>query len=102
MLKRLQAPLHACHDEQFTTVGKFSSSSFGSASFVRRGDGKQGYLAGLQNYSNVTLRMLPWEEHAKRGMYFFSWKGGFVCTGPDPSPPDEWIHDVVSRSRIQI
>ena len=60
------------------------SASFGSASFVRRGDGKQGYLAGLQNFSNVTLRMLPWEEHAKRGMYFFSWKGGFVCTGPDP------------------
>ena len=27
---------------------KFSSGSFGSASFVRRGDGKQGYLAGLQ------------------------------------------------------
>ena len=38
--------------------------------------------------------MLPWEEHAKRGMYFFSWKGGFVCTGPDPNPPDEWVTDV--------
>ena len=100
--KAFAGSLHACHDEQFTTVGKFSSASFGSASFVRRGDGKQGYLAGLQNYSNLTLRMLPWEEHAKRGMYFFSWKGGFVCTGPDPSPPDEWIHDVVSRSRFKF
>ena len=46
--------------------------------------------------------MLPWEEHAKRGMYFFSWKGGFVCTGPDPSPPDEWIDDVVTRSRFSF
>ena len=100
--KAFAGSLHACHDEQFTTVGKFSSASFGSASFVRRGDGKQGYLAGLQNYSNVTLRMLPWEEHAKRGMYFFSWKGGFVCTGPDPSPPDEWIKDVVERSRFRF
>ena len=100
--KAFAGSLHACHDEDFTTVGKFSSASFGSASFVRRGDGKQGYLAGLQNFSNLTLRMLPWEEHAKRGMYFFSWKGGFVCTGPDPSPPDEWIDDVVTRSRFSF
>lgn len=100
--KAFAGSLHACHDEDFTTVGKFASASFGSASFVRRGDGKQGYLAGLQNFSNLTLRMLPWEEHAKRGMYFFSWKGGFVCTGPDPSPPDEWIDDVVTRSRFNF
>ena len=100
--KAFAGSLHACHDEEFTTVGKFSSGSFGSASFVRRGDGKQGYLAGLQNFSNLTLRMLPWEEHAKRGMYFFSWKGGFVCTGPDPSPPEEWIEDVLERSRFDF
>lgn len=100
--KAFAGSLHACHDDDFTTVGKFSSGSFGSASFVRRGDGKQGYLAGLQNFSNLTLRMLPWEEHAKRGMYFFSWKGGFVCTGPDPSPPEEWIEDVLERSRFDF
>ena len=100
--KAFAGSLHACHDEDFTTVGKFTSGSFGSASFIRRGDGKQGYLAGLQNYSNLTLRMLPWEEHAKRGMYFFSWKGGFVCTGPKPNPPNEWVDDVLERSRFNF
>ena len=100
--KAFAGSLHACHDTEFSTVGNFSSASFGTASYVRRGDGKQGYLAGLQNYSNITLRMLPWEEHAKRGMYFFSWKGGFVCTGPDPNPPDEWVTDVLSRSRFDF
>jgi len=100
--KAFAGSLHACHDETFTTVGNFSSASFGSASFVRRGDGKQGYLAGIQNFSNLTLRMLPWEEHAKRGMYFFSWKGGFVCTGPEPNPPKEWIEDVMQRSRFSF
>lgn len=100
--KAFAGSLHACHDEDFTTVGKFTSGSFGSASFIRRGDGKQGYLAGLQNFSNLTLRMLPWEEHAKRGMYFFSWKGGFVCTGPIPNPPDEWVDDVLDRSRFNF
>ena len=98
--KAFAGSLHAAHDEDITVVGKFSSGSFGSASFIRRGEGKQGYLAGLQNYSNLTLRMLPWEDHAKRGMYFFTWKGGFVCTGPKPSPPDEWLDDVLQRSRF--
>jgi len=100
--KAFAGSLHACHDEEFSTVGKFTSGSFGSASFIRRGDGKQGYLAGLQNFSNLTLRMLPWEEHAKRGMYFFSWKGGFVCTGPNPNPPNEWVDDVLGRSRFDF
>jgi len=100
--KAFAGSLHACHDTEFSTVGKFASASFGTASYVRRGDGKQGYLAGLQNYSNITLRMLPWEEHAKRGMYFFSWKGGFVCTGPEPNPPDEWVTDVLMRSRFDF
>ena len=100
--KAFAGSLHAAHDEDITLVGNFTSDSFGSASFIRRGDGKQGYLAGLQNYSNLTLRMLPWEDHAKRGMYFFTWKGGFVCTGPKPAPPDEWLDDVLSRSRFSF
>jgi hypothetical protein len=100
--KAFAGSLHAAHDEEITMVGKFDSGSFGSASFIRRGDGKQGYLAGLQNYSNLTLRMLPWEDHAKRGMYFFTWKGGFVCTGPNPTPPDEWLDDVLGRSRFSF
>ncbi|MDG1537197.1 MAG: hypothetical protein P8Q85_01425, partial [Candidatus Poseidoniaceae archaeon] len=98
--KAFAGSLHAAHDEDFSMVGKFSSGSFGGASFIRRGDGKQGYLAGLQNHSHLTLRMLPWEDHAKRGMYFFTWKGGFVCTGPNPTPPDEWLEDVLDRSRF--
>ncbi|MAJ01904.1 MAG: hypothetical protein CMA10_05820 [Euryarchaeota archaeon] len=100
--KAFAGSLHASHDEQFTLVGQFNSSSFGSASYVRRGDGKPGYLAGIQNFSNLTLRMLPWEEHAKRGMYFFSWEGGFVCTGPNPNPPEEWLEDVLKRSRFEM
>ena len=100
--KAFAGSLHAAHDQEITVVGKFNSSSFGSASFIRRGEGKQGYLAGLQNYSNLTLRMLPWEDHAKRGMYFFTWKGGFVCTGPNPTPPDEWLDDVLERSRFEF
>tara|TARA_B100000900_G_scaffold250773_1_gene213659 strand:- start:14511 stop:16205 length:1695 start_codon:yes stop_codon:yes gene_type:complete len=100
--KAFAGSLHAAHDEQFTMVGQFKSGSFGSGSYVRRGDGKPGYLAGIQNYANLTLRMLPWEDHAKRGMHFFSWEGGFVCTGPDPNPPKAWLGDVLKRSRFDL
>lgn len=100
--KAFAGSLHAAHDETFTMVGHFNSQSFGSASFIRRGDGKQGYMAGLQNFSNTTLRMLPWEDHAKRGMFFFSWEGGFVCTGPNPNPPQAWLADVLTRSRFEF
>ena len=87
--KAFAGSLHASHDEQFTMVGQFNSGSFGSGSYVRRGDGKPGYLAGIQNYANLTLRMLPWEDHAKRGMYFFSWEGGCLH-GPGTRPPKDW------------
>ena len=100
--KALAGSLHAAHDEAISLVGNFKSPNFGSGSFIRRGDGKQGYLAGLQNHQNLTLRMLPWEEHARRGMYFFSWEGGFVCTGPNPNPPKGWLEDVLERSRFDF
>ena len=100
--KAFAGSLHAAHDTEFTTVGQFDSPSFGGGSYVRRGDGKPGYLAGLQNFHNLTLRMLPWEYHAKLGMYFFSWEGGFVCTGPRPEPPLGWLDDVLRRSRFSF
>ena len=100
--KALAGSLLAAHDEDISLVGNFKSPNFGSGSFIRRGDGKQGYLAGLQNHQNLTLRMLPWEEHARRGMYFFSWESGFVCTGPNPNPPKGWLEDVLERSRFDF
>ena len=100
--KAFAGSLHAAHDEEISLVGNFKSPNFGSGSFIRRGDGKQGYLAGLQNHQNLTLRMLPWEEHARKGMYFFSWDGGFVCTGPNPTPPEGWLENVLERSRFDF
>ena len=98
--KALAGSFHAAHDAEISTVGKYQNSAFGSGSYIRRGDGKQAYLASLQNHSNVTLRMLAWEEHARRGLHFFSWSNGFVCTGRDTTPPEGWLDDVLERSRF--
>ena len=100
--KAFAGSLHTAHDDEISLVGNFKSPNFGSGSFIRRGDGKQGYLAGLQNHQNLTLRMLPWEDHARKGMYFFSWENGFVCTGPNPTPPKGWLEDVLERSRFDF
>ena len=98
--KALAGSFHAAHDAEISTVGKYQNSAFGSGSYIRRGDGKQAYLASLQNHNNVTLRMLAWEEHARRGLHFFSWSNGFVCTGRDTTPPEGWLDDVLERSRF--
>ena len=100
--KALAGSLMAAHDQEISIVGNYSHQSFGKASYVRRGDGKVAYQAGLQNYHMTTLRMLPWEDHARKGYFFFSWKNGFVCSGPEPTIPDGWLGDVLERSRFSF
>ena len=100
--KALAGSLMAAHDQEISIVGNYSHQSFGKASYVRRGDGKVAYQAGLQNYHMTTLRMLPWEDHARKGYFFFSWKNGFVCSGPTPTIPDGWLGDVLERSRFSF
>ena len=100
--KALAGSLMAAHDEDISLVGNYSHQSFGKASYVRRGDGKVAYQAGLQNHHMPTLRMLPWEDHARRGYFFFSWKGGFVCTGPEPNIPKGWLDEILRRSRFEF
>ena len=48
--KALAGSLMAAHDEDISLVGNYNHQSFGKASYVRRGDGKVAYQAGLQNH----------------------------------------------------
>ena len=100
--KALAGSLLAAHDDEISIVGNYAHPSFGKGSFVRKGDGKPAYQAGIQNHHLPRLRMLPWEDHARRGYFFFSWQDGFVCTGLDPTIPEGWIEDVLKRSKIEF
>ena len=100
LAKAWAGSLIASHEEEISIVGDFKHPSFGKASFIRKGDGKPLYLAAIQNHHMPTLRMAAWENHAKRGYHFFSWRGGFVCSGPKPAIPDGWLDEVLSRSRF--
>ncbi len=87
----LAGSLHAAHDDERSMVAVFNHPLFGSASFVRRGVGKQTQLVSFQNHGHPRQRLLAWEEHAKKGWWFFSMEEGIVCTGNEPAPPEGWL-----------
>ena len=100
--RALAGSLLAASGDDFSTVSVFKNPLFGSASYIRRGGGKQSHLAGIQNFNHSKLRMLVWDDHAKAGQWFFSWDKGFVFTGKDPDPPDDWIEYVLENSSIEL
>ena len=89
--RALAGSLLAASEEDWSTVSVFKNPLFGNASYLRRGNGKQGHQAAIQNHNNHRLRLLLWDDHAKAGHYFFSWEGGFVYTGTDAKAPKEWV-----------
>ena len=100
--RALAGSLLAASGDDFSTVSVFKNPLFGSASYIRRGGGKQSHLAGIQNFNHSKLRMLVWDDHAKAGQWFFSWDKGFVFTGNNPEPPDDWIEYVLENSSIEL
>jgi len=100
--RALAGSLLAASGDDFSTVSVFKNPLFGSASYIRRGGGKQSHLAGIQNFNHSKLRMLVWDDHAKAGQWFFSWDKGFVFTGKNPDPPDEWIEYVLRNATIEL
>jgi len=100
--RALAGSLLAASEEDRSTVAVFKNPLFGVASYIRRGNGKQSHLAGIQNHNHPKLRLLVWDEHAKSGQWFFSWDGGFVFTGTTPDPPAEWIDWSLDNAAIDL
>ena len=100
--RALAGSLLAASEEDRSTVAVFKNPLFGVASYIRRGNGRQGHLAGIQNHNHPKLRLLVWDEHAKSGQWFFSWDGGFVFTGTTPEPPSEWLDWSLDGASIDL
>ena len=92
----------AAQEEDYSTVSVFQHPLYGSASYMRRGDARAGFLAGVQNQHNPRLRLLPWEEHAKRGWWFFSSVNNFVCPGKIPEVENSWILGILERCKLKF
>jgi len=100
--KSLAGSLLAASEEDLSTVSVFKHPLYGTASYLRRGNGKQSHQAGIQNFTHPKLRLLVWDGHAKSGQFFFSWDGGFVCTCSEAKAPPEWINWVLGKSSVDL
>ena len=98
--KALAGSLVAALDDEIGMVATFKHPIYGNGTFVRKGDAKPASMVGMQHVYHPRLRLLPWEEHAKKGWWLFSWRGGFVCTGNKPEVPTGWVLDQLSRNEF--
>ena len=98
--RSLAGSLLAAGEEDTSTVSVYNSPIYGASSFIRRGNGKQSHMVGIQNHTHPKLRLLVWDEHAKAGNWFFSWDGGFVCTGTDAKAPEEWLENSLNNASV--
>tara|TARA_B110000116_G_scaffold75164_1_gene65270 strand:+ start:1328 stop:3046 length:1719 start_codon:yes stop_codon:yes gene_type:complete len=94
--------LAAAHEEEFETVAIFKHPVYGSSSFIRRGSGRPAHLLGLQMHTHTRFRLLAWEELARSGYWFFSWSKDLICTGLEPTPPEEWVTEGLSSSPLKF
>ena len=92
----------AAQEEDYSTVSVFKHPLYGSASYIRKGDSRAGFLTGVQNHHNPRLRLLPWEEHAKKGWWLFSSKNRFICSGQKPEVNNDWILGIIERTKINF
>ena len=100
--RALAGSLLAAGEADTSTVSVYNSPIYGASSFVRRGNGKQSHMVGIQNFTHSRLRLLVWDDHAKAGWWFFSWDGGFVCSGQEAKAPVEWVDDILNGSSIDL
>ena len=100
--RALAGSLLAALDGDHSTVSVFNNPVYGTSSFIRRGNGKQSHQVGIQNFNHHKLRLLVWDDHAKAGHWFFSWKNGFEYTGLSPVVPDEWVDATLDSSSIKL
>ena len=100
--RALAGSLLAAGEEDLSTVSVFKHPLYGTSSYLRRGNGKQSHLAGIQNFNHPRMRLLVWDGHAKAGQHFFSWDGGFVCSCSKAEAPPEWIDWVLEKSSVDL
>jgi len=100
--RALAGSLHAAHDDERNMVGVFDHPIFGSSSFVRRGVAKPVQLVSFQNHVHPSQRLLAWEDHARRGWWFYSLDGGIICTGNDAVPPMGWLQESLKDAPMKF
>jgi len=83
----------------YLAVAKFST---GDISYAQRGRADKEKLIAVQYFDNPVLRLLGVKDVAlKKGLHIYSWDEGFVSTGAELDPPDDFINFIVKKTGLK-
>lgn len=90
-LARAYAATIGLPHEKTTPYLATATFSGGTIAYAQRGKTYKEMLIGVQNFDSPKWRVMSVVHLVKRGLHFYSWKDGFVCTGRVASPPDDYV-----------
>ena len=82
----------------YLAVAKYPT---GDITYAQRGKADKEKLIAVQHFDDPVLRLLGIKDvsHKKR-LHVFSWDNGFLSTGLQPDPPDEFLSYVLKKTSL--
>ena len=70
----------------------------GDITYAQRGKADKEKLIAVQHFDDPVFRLRGIKDHIfKKNLYVYSWDKGYVCTGKDPHPPQEFIDFIKNK-----
>jgi hypothetical protein len=86
------------HSEKapYLAVAKYPT---GDITYAQRGRADKEKLIAVQHFDDPVLRLLGIKDIAlKRNLHVYSWDEGFISTGAEANPPEEFINFLVRKT----
>jgi hypothetical protein len=96
----LAGTLIIAHSEKapYLGVAKFPT---GDITYAQRGRADKEKLIAVQNFDNPVLRLLGLKDIVtKRKLHVYSWDEGFISTGLEPAPPEEFVNFIIKKTGL--
>ena len=96
----LAGTLIIAHSEKapYLAVAKFPT---GDVSYAQRGRAEKEKLIAVQHFDNPILRLLGIKDIAlKRRLHVYSWDEGYVSTGLEANPPEDFISFLIKKTGL--
>jgi len=94
----LAGALLIAHSEKapYLAVAKFPT---GETTYAQRGRADKEKQIAVQHFDNPVLRLLGIKDIAqKRRLHLYSWDNGYLSTGLEPDPPEEFVSFLIKKT----
>ena len=79
----------------YLAVAKFAT---GDVTYAQRGRADKEKLISVQHFDDPVLRLLGIKDISlKKGLHIYSWPEGFISTGKDAKPPEDFVSFVINK-----